>query len=168
MKLPQVSTAFMLASMAQRAMAQEVVPQTTPAYNALEDPEVVTSYVLSYLLYGTPVLIFFCCLCCEIKNRCCGLFRNDRNTPLTGVVLGGQHPLPSAPSLPIRTGEPRRTDLVLAAQAPARSGLPIAEFGLDPEGSPGFVIIGTPLSPAALALSAPQNPAVIEYSSAPV
>ena len=147
MKLPQVSTAFMLASsMVQRAMAEG--PQATPA--TADDPEVIDGYAILYSLIGFFALTSCCCLCCEIIND-----RNDGNH-VTAQVLGGpstnqvQDPVPIEP--PILTG------VVVSA-----------DLGLASEGSQSFEAIG-PLSPspAALALRASQSPAVIQPSSAHV
>lgn len=186
MKLPQVSTAFMLASsMVQRAMAEG--PQATPA--TADDPEVIDGYAILYSFIGFFALTS-CCLCCEIIND-----RNDGNH-VTAQVLGGpstnqvQDPVPieppiltdvvvspnfclaTQPSAQSVTSVPVSPAVGLAGQpsAPPATGIPVsADLGLASEGSQSFEAIG-PLSPspAALALRASQSPAVIQPSSAHV
>jgi len=157
MKLPQVSTAFMLASsMVQRAMAEG--PQATPA--TADDPEVIDGYAILYSLIGFFALTSCCCLCCEIIND-----RNDGNY-LTAQVLGGpstnqvQDPVPIEP--PSLTGVPVSPNFCLATQPSAQSvtsvpvspavglaGQPSAPPATDVTVSPAVGLAGQPSAPPA-------------------
>jgi hypothetical protein len=151
MKLPQVSTAFMLASsMVQRAMAEG--PQAMA-----EGPQDTSGYDARAALFLLPfgvALMLCCCICYSKTENFGGLGRDSRRrVSVSTAELDG---VPSAP-LPLPTGvlvspasaEQVSADLVLANP----QSIPIGQLSPSPE---------------ALALSASPSLATIPNSSDPV
>ena len=150
MKLPQVSTAFMLASsMVQRAMAQEADPQANQTYkqssstaDAASISTADAAYGILYAAIVVPSLIFGCCLCCATIEKVRGLCRNNQNGHPPGDVTlsaipSNTNPMPDEPPEPSAPSAP-----------PEFTGIPVADFGVASQGSE-FVPIGQ-LSPADL------------------